>query len=77
MEYLKQLENKNPKAFAKLISTPEDPQTGYTPVHTAVSMNNTEALKFIAETAPDEFKKNSGYEGKKHIISCLSGCFKR
>ena len=34
MEYLKQLENKNPKAFAKLISTPEDPQTGYTPVHT-------------------------------------------
>ncbi len=57
MEYLKQLENKNPKAFAKLISTPEDPQTGYTPVHTAVSMNNTEALKFIAETAPDEFKK--------------------
>ena len=57
MEYLKQLENKNPKAFAKLISTPEDPQTGYTPVHTAVSRNNTEALKFIAETAPDEFKK--------------------
>ena len=57
MEYLKQLENKNPKAFAKLILTPEDPQTGYTPVHTAVSMNNTEALKFIAETAPDEFKK--------------------
>ena len=57
MEYLKQLENKNSKAFAKLISTPEDPQTGYTPVHTAVSMNNTEALKFIAETAPDEFKK--------------------
>ena len=57
MEYLKQLENKNPKAFAKLILTPEDPQTGYTPVHTAVSRNNTEALKFIAETAPDEFKK--------------------
>ena len=57
MEYLKQLENKNPKAFAKLISTPEDPQTGYTPIHTAVSRNNTEALKFIAETAPDEFKK--------------------
>ena len=57
MEYLKQLENKNSKAFAKLTSTPEDPQTGYTPVHTAVSMNNTEALKFIAETAPDEFKK--------------------
>ena len=57
MEYLKQLENKNSKAFAKLISTPEDPQTGYTPVHTAVSRNNTEALKFIAETAPDEFKK--------------------
>ena len=57
MEYLKQLENKNPKAFAKLILTPEDPQTGYTPIHTAVSRNNTEALKFIAETAPDEFKK--------------------
>lgn len=67
MEYLKQLENKNPKAFAKLISTPEDPQTGYTPVHTAVSMNNTEALKFIAETAPDEFKKTLAMKARNTL----------
>ena len=67
MEYLKQLENKNPKAFAKLISTPEDPQTGYTPVHTAVSRNNTEALKFIAETAPDEFKKTLAMKARNTL----------
>ena len=67
MEYLKQLENKNPKAFAKLISTPEDPQTGYTPIHTAVSRNNTEALKFIAETAPDEFKKTLAMKARNTL----------
>ena len=67
MEYLKQLENKNPKAFAKLILTPEDPQTGYTPVHTAVSRNNTEALKFIAETAPDEFKKTLAMKARNTL----------
>lgn len=57
IELLKQLKNKNPKTFAKLISTPEDQKTGYTPVHIAVSRNNTKALKFMEETAPDEFKK--------------------
>lgn len=67
MEYLKQLENKNPKAFAKLILTPEDPKTGYTPVHTAVSRNNTEALKFIAETAPDEFKKTLAMKARNTL----------
>ncbi len=67
MEYLKQLENKNPKAFAKLILTPEDPKTAYTPVHTAVSRNNTEALKFIAETAPDEFKKTLAMKARNTL----------